>query len=452
MGDAIAAIATGRGRTAIGVIRLTGEGCIRCAARVFKPGDGSTLGEGTPRRLTLGTLLDGEGKPLDQAMAVCFTAPHSYTGEDACELHCHGSPVVLDLALEALFAAGARQAEPGEFTKRAFLNGKLDLTRAEAVADLIDAQTPAAARQAASQLGGALQRRVETARELLVDLLAHFHAAVDYPDEDLAPFTAAEIGDALDRAGGELADLLATYRRGRIVREGVRTAIVGKPNAGKSTLLNALVGYERSIVTDIPGTTRDTVEEACVLGGVLLRLTDTAGIRDAADRVERLGVERSRKAMEGAGLIFVLVDAAQRMDDEDRALLAEAQALAPTILVRTKTDLAAPGTEDTPDAVAVSAKPDPQGAAKALAEAVAKLFPMGGEDPGELLANARQADCARRALEALDRAGAAHRAGTPPDIVLLDVEEAANALGALTGQNLQEDVVSRIFERFCVGK
>ena len=450
--EAIAAVATGQGRTAIGIIRLTGEGCIDCAARVFAPSSGRAFASCEPGKLTLGTLRDGEGKPLDQAMAVLFKAPHSYTGEDACELHCHGSPTVLTLALDALSAQGVRQASPGEFTKRAFLNGKLDLTRAEAVADLIDAQTPAAVRQAAGQLSGGLQRRVERAYDGLTDLLAHFHAAVDYPDEDLAPFAPEEIDRALDRAGEELSDLLDTYRRGRLVREGVAAAIVGRPNVGKSTLLNALVGFDRSIVTDCPGTTRDTVEERCVLGGVLVRLVDTAGLRQAADQVERLGVERSRRAMEEAGLIFVVAPAGGELSPEDRTLLEEARALAPTVLVRAKADLALDAPTPGAGEVAVSAKTDPRGTAQALGRAVEALFPAGAEATGELLTNARQADCARQALEALGRAREAHRAGTPPDLVLLDVEEAMTALGALTGRNLQQDVVARIFERFCVGK
>ncbi len=449
MSEAIAAIATGSARTAIGVIRLTGDGCIPCVAKVFKLVDGGAVGAGEPGKLRLGTLLDAQGQPLDQAMAVFFKAPSSYTGEDCCELHCHGSPTVLTLALEALFAHGARQALPGEFTKRAFLNGKLDLTRAEAVADLIDAQTPAAARQAASQLSGTLQRRVEEVYGLLVDLLAHFHAVVDYPDEDLAPFTPETIDRALDRAGQALSALLASYQRGRLVREGVRAAIVGRPNVGKSTLLNALVGYDRAIVTDVPGTTRDTVEENCVLGGVLLRLVDTAGLRRAADRAEQLGVERSRRAMEEAGLIFVVTDAAGELEAEDLALWQQARDLAPAILVRAKADL---GPALVGEGLSISAKTDPNGAAQTLGRAVAELFPQGAEPNGEALTNARQADCARRALEALDRAGQARRAGTPPDLVLLDVEEAMTALAQLTGRNVQEDVVAQIFSRFCVGK
>ena len=277
--ELIAAAATGWGRSAVGIVRLSGDGAAACAGEVFSPADGRPFQDHAPRTLIYGTLRDQEGRPVDKVLATWSPAGHSYTGEETAELQCHGSPMVLTLALEALFARGARQAGPGEFTRRAFLNGKLDLPQAEAVMDLIDAETPTAVHVAAGQLSGALSRRAGEVYRLLIDVMAHFHAVLDYPDEDLDPFTAGTVAEALSRAEGELTALLSTYERGRVVREGVPCAIVGLPNAGKSSLLNALVGYERAIVTNIPGTTRDTVEETCVLGGVLLRLIDTAGDR-----------------------------------------------------------------------------------------------------------------------------------------------------------------------------
>ncbi len=451
MREAIAAISTGRERSAIGVIRLSGEGCIQAVSRVFTPGSGTSFDLCEPGKLTLGTLRDSQGNVLDHALAVLFRAPHSYTGEDAAELHCHGSPTVLMLALEALFAQGVRQAGPGEFTKRAFLNGKLDLLEAEGVADLIDAASPAAARQAAGQLGGALSRQVGEVYDGLVDLMAHFHATLDYPDEDLAPFTPETVTAALDAAAQGLSALLATYDRGKYLKEGVPTAIVGKPNVGKSTLLNALVGYERAIVTDVPGTTRDTVEETCLLGGVLLRLVDTAGLRQTADPVEALGVERSRQAMETAALVLVLRDPGSRLDEEDETLAKRAgENGRHVLLLDTKADLYGDA-PPRPGAIAVSGKTG-QGMTE-LARAVARLFPQGSQSGGEgMLTNLRQAEAARRALEAVERAGAAHRAGVTPDFLLTDVEEALAALGELTGQNVREDTIQRIFERFCVGK
>ena len=451
--DLIAAIATGGGRTAIGIIRLSGPGAAKCVEEIFTPMDGKPFSTHSPRTLIYGTLRDARGRELDRVLCTWSPAGHSYTGEETAEVQCHGSPMVLALALEALFVRGARQAGPGEFTRRAFLNGRLDLVQAEAVMDLIDAQTPAAARQAAGQLGGALSRRVEEVYDALVDVLAHFHAVLDYPDEDLDPFTTNTIEEALKRAESGLSALLATYDRGRVTREGVPTAIVGKPNVGKSTLLNAMVGYERAIVTEIPGTTRDTVEEACVLGDVLLRLMDTAGVRETADPVEKLGVERARQAMERAGLILVLMDSSQPARSEEFQLLREAMTLAPTVLVWTKGDLPpAPipvVNMDLPPVVTVSAA---QGDLGGLAQEVARLFPQGTEAQGELLTNARQAEAARRALTAVERAGEALGLGVTPDALLTDVEEALAALGELTGRTVREDVTDRIFSRFCVGK
>ena len=456
MSQPIAAIATAPAPSAIGILRLSGEGAIAAASAVFRPAGGRPLEEYGDRKLVYGALLGPDGAVIDRALATVSRAPHSYTGEDTAEFQCHGSPAVLQLGLEALFAQGVRQAAPGEFTRRAFLNGRLDLTQAEAVADLLEAETPAAVAQAAGQLSGALSRRVGAVYDGLVDLMAHFHAVLDYPDEDIDPFRADTIRAGLDRARGALEALLATYQRGRYVAGGVPCALVGRPNAGKSSLLNALVGYDRAIVTDVPGTTRDTVEARCRLGGVVLRLIDTAGLRDTDDPVERLGVARSRAAMEGAALILVLWDGSVPPTEEDGALLARAAALAPTILVHTKADLpSAPvpfvDLDPPPPDVTVSAKTG-QGLEE-LAGAVAALFPTGGpEAAGELLTNARQADAARRALEAVERAGESLAAGVTPDALLTDVEEALSALGELTGRTVREDITDRIFERFCVGK
>ncbi|MBE6957290.1 MAG: tRNA uridine-5-carboxymethylaminomethyl(34) synthesis GTPase MnmE [Ruminococcaceae bacterium] len=450
--DTIAAVATGL-PGAIGILRLSGPQAIAAVDHLFRPADGRPLGDHAPRTVIYGELTDGQGAVLDRIVATYSRGPATYTGEDTAELHCHGSALVLQMGLEALFAQGVRQARAGEFTQRAFLNGKLDLVQAEAVVDLIDAQTREGALQSAAQLGGALSRRVEEIYSGLVDLLAHFHAVLDWPDEDIDPFTQKIMAEAMDAAAEQLDRLLATWRRGQSMVSGLPCAIVGRPNAGKSSLLNALLGYERAIVTDIPGTTRDTVEERVRLGGTLLRLVDTAGLRHSDDPVERLGVERSRAAMSEAAVILFLCDRSVPLTAEDTALLEQAVACAPTILVWNKCDLS-PAEQIAPrdvPAVEISAKTG-QGLDK-LEELVADLTRQTGDDPcGALLTNARQVQAARQARQAVELARQGLLAGFTPDAVLVDVENALAALGELTGRTVRQDVTDRIFQRFCVGK
>ena len=455
--DTIAAISTPAGPGAIGILRLSGPGAASIAEKCFKPLGRKGLREHAPRELVYGELLDSGGAPIDRVLCTYSLGPSSYTGEDTAEFQCHGSPTVLALGLEALFAAGARQAGAGEFTRRAFLNGRLDLAQAEAVGDLLTARSREGARHAAGQLAGALSKKIGAVYSALVDVMAHFHAVLDYPDEDIDPFRLEELDNALSNQEGELNALLATCGRGRLLRDGVPCAIVGRPNAGKSSLLNAMLGWDRAIVTDIPGTTRDTVEERCELGGVPLRLIDTAGLRNTADPVEKLGVERSRRAMEEAGLIFAVVDISADLTEEDRELLrAVAETGKPWIFVASKKDLVKNSRSvglvggDTPS-VEVSALTG-EGLDR-LEAAVAQLFPREEAAPyGEILTNARQEEAARRALESVRRAREALEAGVTPDALLTDVEEALSALGELTGQSVREDVTDRIFSKFCVGK
>ena len=458
--DIIAAIATGHSPTAIGIVRVSGEGCFACCDRVFRAFNGSPFSQQTPRNMVFGEMLDAQGRVIDQGLAVRFPGPHSYTGEDSAEFHCHGSPVVLRELLGALFAAGARQAKAGEFTRRAFLNGRLDLTQAEAVIDLIDAETASAARNAAAQLDGGLRRVLEPIQDALLDVTSRFYAVVDYPDEDIEDIRPEQVARALDDSAAALDRLLATCRRGKVLKSGVRTAIVGRPNAGKSSLLNALAGYDRAIVTDIPGTTRDTVEESVLCGGVLLRLTDTAGIRDTEDAVERLGVERSRKAVEAADLVLAVVDGSVPMTEEDREVLRLAARAPRWIAVFSKCDLwdtkarsvGVIGRENAP-AASVSLSAVTGEGLERLEDAVAALFPA-GEDAGSgsLLTDRRQEEAAVRARDAIRRAREALAAGLTPDAILTDAEEALDALGELTGRTAREEIVSRIFSRFCVGK
>lgn len=452
--DTIAAISTPPGPGAIGILRLSGPEAVPIAERCFKPLGRKGLRDHAPRELVYGDLLDSGGQAIDRVLCTYSLNPSSYTGEDTAEFQCHGSPMVLTLGLEALFAAGARQARAGEFTRRAFLNGRLDLAQAEAVGDLLEAQSREGARHAAGQLAGALSKKIGDIYSALVDVMAHFHAVLDYPDEDIDPFRLETLDEALADQEGELNVLLASCGRGKLLRDGVPCAIVGRPNAGKSSLLNAMLGWDRAIVTDVPGTTRDTVEERCELGGVPLRLIDTAGLRDTEDPVEKLGVERSRRAMEEAGLILVLIDASQPAQEEDFALLREAMALAPTILVWTKGDLpSAPipvVNMELPPSVTVSARTR---YLDELCQEISCAFPQDlWWGYGQILTNARQEEAASRAREAVHRAREALTAGVTPDALLTDVEEALAALGELTGQSVREDVTDRIFSKFCVGK
>lgn len=455
MPDTIAAIATASAAAAVGIVRLSGAETRCVLAALFTPVDGRSAAELPPRRMTYGTVRDAEGRTLDHALAVVFSAGHSYTGEESAELHCHGSPVVLQEVLRAAFAAGARQARAGEFTERAFLNGKMDLTEAEAVIDLIDAETAEAARNAAAQVDGALRRPLEQVYDALLGLTSRFYAVVDYPDEDIEDLTLAETERTLTESEQTLAALLGTFARGRVLKSGAATAIVGAPNAGKSSLLNALVGYDRAIVTDLPGTTRDTVEEKAVVGGVLLRLIDTAGIRDGGDAVETMGVERSRAAAKQASLALLVLDGSRELTAEDEAAIALANTVPHLIVAVNKSDL--------PRALDVGALADrfdnvlsvsaATGAGlDTLTDAIAAQFPAGESTGGVLLTNARQADAANRALSAVAEARGALRIGMTPDVVLTDCEAALAALGELNGKQVRDDLVDTIFSRFCVGK
>lgn len=454
--DTIAAQSTAPGSAAIGILRLSGPKALEIVEACFRPQSGRALGTYPPRTLIYGQLLDSAGEPIDWVLGTHSPGPNSYTGEDTAELQCHGSPLVLSLGLEALFCAGARQAGPGEFTRRAFLNGRLDLAQAEAVGDLLSARSREGARHAAGQLSGALSKKLAEIYSALLDVMAHFHAVLDYPDEDIDPFLAEALEHTLSAQENALSQLLASCRRGRQVTQGISCAIVGQPNAGKSSLLNALVGFERAIVTNIPGTTRDTIEHSVELGGLPLRLIDTAGLRQSEDPIEQMGVERSRSAMEQAELILVLCDQSTPLTQEDLTLLNTAQALAPTILVRSKSDLPS---VSLPSDILPKSCPVVELSAKTgegldeLEAAIAALFPQQTDLPyGQLLTNQRQEEAASRARVSIERAMQALQIGMTPDALLTDVEEALSALGELTGQSIREDITDRIFARFCVGK
>ena len=453
MSNIIAAVSTGRQVCAIGIIRLSGEGCIAVADRVFTLKNEKNLCDAPDRKLMLGSLRDKQGRVIDQCMAVVSRGPHSYTGEDTVEFHCHGSPAVLAAGLEALYCAGARPAGRGEFTKRAFLNGKLALTQAEAVIDLIEADTADAAANAAGQVGGVLQKKLAPIYDDLVNLCSHFHAVLDYPDEDIEDFGLDNYSGNLRSDAKALYDLLKTYGQGRILRQGVAAAIVGRPNVGKSSLLNALAGFDRAIVTDIPGTTRDTVEESVMVGSTRLRLIDTAGIRETDDAVEALGVERSRRALEEADLAIFVCDGSRELTDEDRQIMDLCQDVPNAIAIINKTDLGQKVVpSDLPFMTVLACSISRNQGLDQLADAIDVLF--AGELPcdGSILTNARQFDACRRAYESMLDALKGLQLGQTPDAVLTDIEEAMEAMGEVTGNTVREDITARIFERFCVGK
>ncbi len=452
MSHTIAAISTGNVVSAIGIIRLTGENCIQIAERVFTP-NRKTLSTAPDRKLVLGQLHDKQGRVIDSCCAFVSHAPHSYTGEDTVEFHCHGSPAVLAAGLEALYQAGALPAQRGEFTKRAFLNGKLDLTQAEAVIDLIEADSAEAAANAAGQVGGILQKKLTPIYDNLVNLCSHFHAVLDYPDEDIEDFGLENYEVSLKTHANALQKLLSTYGQGRILRSGVAAAIVGKPNVGKSSLLNALAGYERCIVTEVAGTTRDTVEETVRVAGVKLRLIDTAGIRETDDRIEAMGVERSRRAAEDADMVIFVCDGSNPLDDEDEAIMDFCCDRENAVALINKTDLGqAVVPSDLPFMNVVEICAATGEGLEQFADVVETLF--GGETPcdGSILTNTRQFDAIRRAHDSILRALRGLKLGLTPDMVLIDIEQAMEAMGEVTGSVVREDITARIFERFCVGK
>ena len=459
-GDTIAAVATPPGEGAIGIVRLSGPEAIRCAQAVFR--GRRALAELPSHTLTRGAVVGSGGEIIDDVLVSVMQAPHTYTGEDVVEINCHGGILVVETVLQRLLEAGARPARRGEFTQRAFLNGKLDLAQAEAVIDIVRARSPKGLALAARQLEGELSRRVSAVRERILHLLGRLQVVIDYPEEDLSELSDAEAAAELAALEAEVNALLAGADAGKVYRDGVRLAIVGRPNVGKSSLLNALLRDERAIVTEIAGTTRDTIDASAVIRDIPLTLVDTAGLRETEDPVERIGVARTRAAIETADIVLVVVDGSQalaREDDEVFAALRASGREDDLIVVVNKADLPPVVTDEELHArapgrplVRVSAKSGL--GLEALEERVAQAALGGsGAQGGEILvAKARHRQALEEARMLLQSAREGLAAGMTADVITLDLQGALGVLGSITGDQVAEEIVAHIFAEFCVGK
>jgi tRNA modification GTPase len=453
MTDTIAAISTPFGEGAIAVLRLSGKRAVAIADEVFR---GKTNPSASKTRMQqFGAIHDGEAK-LDDVLLTVFRTPHSYTGEDIVEIACHGGVLVTRRILELLLRRGARSAQPGEFTQRAYLNGKMDLTQAEAVMDLISAQTDLALRAASEQLEGRLGERIRALRESLLGTLAHIEAFIDFPDEDIDPDTGAALHARLDAAHTDIAALLATAERGRILREGVRVVIYGAPNVGKSSLLNLLLGTERAIVSARPGTTRDVIEEVINLRGLPFRLVDTAGLRESDDEIERAGMERTRRAIQHADLILHVIDASAAGGrdgcPQPSAPDPFSEPLPSTLLVLNKTDLGEHPDWRASDGIRISCLTAT--GLDALAEAITTRITSGTGTTRDwsLAINARHAACLETAHRYLEAARQALIDGLSPEFIAEELRAALQAVGDIVGHADTEDLLGRIFATFCIGK
>lgn len=453
----IAAIATAPGEGGIGIIRLSGVSASEIADKIFHTGKIKTFKEAVPRMMYFGHVTDGE-KRIDEGLAVYMKAPHSYTGEDVVEIQIHGSAEALRETLSLALRSGAVPAMRGEFTKRAFLNGRLDLAQAEAVMDIISAKGEAALTQAESHLSGALSGFVHEVMEELKDLITKLEVTIDYPEEDLEDLTMEETGDALEKIDKSLSALLKRSEEGRVIRDGLRTAIIGRPNAGKSSLLNALLQEERAIVTDVPGTTRDTIEEVVRISGVSLLLMDTAGLRETDNKVEQIGIERARASMEKADLILAVIDGSSPLDEEDKEIL-HSLVGKKAIVILNKYDL-------TPEVKAediweiaghvpvVSLSARYGSGMDELREELRKITEKQDADAGRILflTNLRHVELVRKALDNVLRARASVREGLQADFIVIDLTEAWKTMGEITGDTMDDELIHSIFSRFCVGK
>lgn len=454
MNSTIAAVSTAQAEGGIGVIRISGDDALLIADKIFYNANNKKITEMKGYTAAFGRISDN-GEDIDEAVALVFRAPHSYTGENVVEISCHGGVFITQQVLRAVINAGAVPAQAGEFTKRAFLNGKIDLTEAESVMDIIGAKSRSAARAALCIKDGALRKKIDRVKDGLLAEAAHLSAWADYPEEDIAEVTDESVYSVCNEAIGELSGLLATYDSGRAVTQGIDTIIAGRPNVGKSTLMNLLSGSDKSIVTDIPGTTRDIVEDTVIIGNVLLRLSDTAGLRSTDDAVEKIGVDRAKKRLEQCGLLLAVFDNSREIDNDDKMLIESAKDI-PCIAVINKTDL-----QQNLDVDYIKSKicrviyiSASTGEGKEeLVRAVEEIAGTAELNPSEgILSNERQRLAVSNALSSVKEAKEALQAGMTFDAVTVSLEDAISELLELTGEKTSDEVIDRVFHNFCVGK
>lgn len=455
MENTISAIATAAGAAGVGIVRISGENSLAVADKIFFAPNGKSLAQAKSGRIIFGHVKNFSGEIVDEAIALVMRAPKSYTRENVVELQCHGGSVVLREVLKLTFEAGARPAERGEFTKRAFLNGRIDLTQAQAVLDVIQAKTSAALQVAQNQLSGKTSKTIGEIRQAILNSAAHIEATIDFPEDDLDAVTLTEVDKNISAQIEKIQALLKNQSAGKILREGLETAIIGKPNVGKSSLLNFFAKTERAIVTDIPGTTRDSIEEFVNVGGIPLKIIDTAGIRNSADAVEKIGIARARDCAQHAELILALFDGSRPLDAEDEEifkLLPERNAL----ILLTKIDLPPVTTVE----LLTKKIPAAQIVELSLKSGAGtdKLLSAIGERVGAIdfemsfVRDEREADLLRRAVNHLREAQETIRLGVGIDFVSIDLRAALECLSELTGESVSEDVLNEIFSKFCIGK
>lgn len=450
----IAAISTAQGEGGIGVIRISGDDALLIADKIFKSVSGKKVTEMKGYTASFGKIISN-GEEIDEAVMLVFKAPHSYTGEDVAEISCHGGIFITKQVLRAAIEAGAVPAEAGEFTKRAFLNGKIDLTEAESVIDIISAKSKSAAKAALFVKDGVLRKKIDKIKEDLLSQAAHLSAWADYPEEDIAEVTDTMILEVCKNSAEVLQKLLDSYDCGQAVKQGIDTVIAGRPNVGKSTLMNLLSGYEKSIVTDIPGTTRDVVEDVVIAGDVILRLSDTAGLRNTDDKVEKIGVEKAKKRLEQCGLLLAVFDNSRELDSDDIELINAAENT-PCIAVINKTDLSQKAdvefiSQKIKKVVFISAS-----SGEGREELIKAIEEIAGTDefnPSEgILSNERQRLAVSNALNSIKEAQSALEMGMTFDAVTVSLEDAISELLELTGEKTSDEVIDRVFHNFCVGK